>query len=188
MRATALLAALVAMCACTLLPAAAHGTPTMTSATADAPIATDYPTEEDQRNAAIMDPLVEALSMAVGESNRDVTAIDGAPNGFAGFKVDYPGHRIDLYWAGNVPASIQDLIRIHPEVDVATHAAQYSQIEMLEARDRIAAERSALLQTLGNLLTVGPDYQGRGLDIRTSSESAWLSFLLGALSGRGRLG
>jgi len=169
MRATTFVTAAVAVCVCVLLPAAAQGTPTDVRATATEEIATDYPTADEQRDAAIMDPLVEALSMAVGESDREVPTIDGAPNRYAGFKVDYPAHRIDLYWAGEVPESIRALIRSHPDVDVATHVAEYSQIEMLEARDRIAAERSSLEQTLGTLLSVGPDYQGRGLKVQTSS-------------------
>lgn len=169
MRATAFVTAAVAVCVCVLLPAAAQGIPTDVRATATEEIATDYPSADEQRDAAIMDPLVEALSIAVGESDREVPTIDGAANRYAGFKVDYPAHRIDLYWAGEVPDSIRALIRAHPDVDVATHVAEYSQIEMLEARDRIAAERSSLEQTLGTLLTVGPDYQGRGLKVQTSA-------------------
>ena len=172
MKARVILPSTILIAVLGLMTPAANATPTEAEegpATNEA-LATDYPTADDAKRAAIMDPLVEELSRITGSENSDVELIDGEPNGYAGFSVDYDKLRVDLYWVGDLPATLKKLIDAHPDVEVVPHAASYTQREMIEARDHVVEQREAVKGTLGELLTVGPDYQGRGLKIRTASE------------------
>lgn len=146
---------------------AANAVPTPASVTEprDRELATDYPTADELRDKAIMEPLVTALSEATGDEGGTVTTIDGQVNGFAGFKVDNGQHHIDLYWVGDVAPSVERMFADHPEVTVTTHSAQYSLVEMIAARDAIADNYTKLAGSNGELVRVGPDYQGRGIKL-----------------------
>lgn len=148
---------------------AANAAPGTVLSKADEALADDFPGAEDLKDRAIMEPLVQALSEATGDEGGTVAIIDGKPNGFASFIVDNARHRIDLYWVGRIPTSVQRIIEAHPGVDVALHSARYSLPAMLRATDAVSEGYHKLEGDNGTLFTVGPDREGRGIKVRVST-------------------
>lgn len=137
--------------------------------------ASDYPSVEHRTAAEIRAPLLRQLDDLVGGEGALVLSVDGQPNGFSSLIVDADSPALTLYWKGELPTSVADIIAAYPEVAVDVVDARYTLVEMSLARDAIAGNLDERLNGQGSLVWVGPDKFGRGINIGIQTEDGQLT-------------
>lgn len=136
-----------------------------------------YPTVEELDASKVRQSLVSELLRIVGdETDNPPAEIDGQPNGYASLIiVDRSTNQLDLYWKGDVPERIRQLIADHPQVDVRLLPAVYSLAELRTAVAAVARDLDDLLGESGSLAWVGPEKRGTGIRVGIKGDGSELT-------------
>lgn len=108
--------------------------------------------------------LVDDLGVLIDDGDvGEVADIDGRPSGYASFVVTTGESAAKLYWKGDVPARVTEVVAAHPDVETTISSVEWTLAELVEGRD-IALE----ILTSGehaefDLQTVGPQPDATGL-------------------------
>ncbi|MFT4229633.1 MAG: hypothetical protein QM602_05015 [Microbacterium sp.] len=81
--------------------------------------------------------LADEITALVDPKESGTTSPVDADTGYLTLTISPAQDRLDLYWAGTVPPSIQELISEHRDVEVETHVVAFSQDDYLAEQDRI---------------------------------------------------
>ncbi|MFI9365248.1 hypothetical protein ACIG5E_29985 [Kitasatospora sp. NPDC053057] len=89
--------------------------------------------------------------------------------GYAGTYIDAPDQRADLWWKGDVPARVQELIDANasPGLSVRLHPAEYSRADIRRAIDRFTENAGE-----GTWNSVGPKEDGSGISVTYDATQA----------------
>lgn len=99
--------------------------------------------------------------------------IDGAESRFTAVVIDPVENLIDLYWSGDIPPTVQEILSRYPEVHVRTHRTRYSLNELTAAQLRVvaAAEAGALATSGIDVRVVAAASTWDGLEVVVASRA-----------------
>ncbi|MFJ9519968.1 hypothetical protein ACIRPK_17125 [Kitasatospora sp. NPDC101801] len=111
----------------------------------------------------LSDPQAQLKLHRVTDAVQDwAEAGPAASLGYAGTVIDAPNRRADIYWAGELPAVVRELIGANssPGLTVTVRPGAYSRVEMQAAVDRFVAAAGPGVWT-----SVGPKEDGSGIAV-----------------------
>jgi len=110
--------------------------------------------------------VVNAVEAAVAGGGTDMA-------GFAGVALNTSADKVDLYWNGSVPASVQSIIDDNSSVKIVLHSVSYSYSELRAGTERLAKwGESGGLGATGRIVAISTPITGTGIVVVVSATTS----------------
>lgn len=132
-----------------------------------------HPEERGDGDATAVDPVQDELvSIAQRiyalvdptEGARNVTG-DGRTYGYSGLKIDVDRAALDLYWVGDIPSNVREIISDTHATRVEVHPATWTLFEMQDASRTLINERARAFPKGVVVTLTGPRISGDGVNL-----------------------